>query len=867
MSARKKTTIKACLITLSSFLPAITISAIHTPTTCQITTFANTSLARDTIAKHLGWVNNPAYFCGGYYLEEPFIYKNSVEKSQAIEITGEQGLLSQHGTSTLEGQVSITRGYQQITANKAYLYRDVSSGKLNAIEMVGNVHYREPNTLIIGRRGRYHLEKKTKSLIDILYRTSLTTGREIIGPVVTSQELRHERKITALTAWGSAYEFSQTIPRIYELSDASYTTCPPIQPAWQVKAKHIVLNKITGRGEATHARIVIKNIPVFYLPYINFPIDKQRKTGFLLPTIGTSNEWGPYLLAPFYWNMAPNYDMTITPGLLTARGLQLSDNFRYLTSTSEGNINVSVLPNDREFANFKNQSEEKYSHSHDPVIEADLSRLLKSSDTRKGFFWRDDSQFSHHWSSHIDFNYAGDDYYLRDFGSNLNEITQNQLLQEGDLYYKGPNVDFIGRLQTYQTLHPIVADNQIPVQNQYRRLPQLILNLDYPNQAYGFDYFVNSEVTHFETLKTPGTDLIKPVGNRFHMQPGISWPYYLPYFYVNPRLQIALTEYNLHQVEEANVPGNDKRAIPIFDIASGLNFNRSITLFRHGFQQTLEPQIYYTYIPYRNQADIPIFDTTVNTLTYDQVFNYNRFSGIDRIGDANQIGIGITTRLIDQESGFEKVRLGVGELIYFANRRVTLCNNDSCTDNPDNPNLERRLSPISGLLKYSVNPAWYFGANTLWNPITKLFENTTFNIHYQPDLQRIINLSYSFVRNGDSLSGITVNSSQSNLQVADLSFAWPVTHAISTVGRFSQDIRQNHFQNLLFGLQYDTCCWAMRLVGGRAFTALSTNNAPQYHNQYFLQIALKGLGNIGTGNPNGLLSTISGYHTQFGQEI
>ena len=763
--------------------------------------------------------------------------------------------------------MAIIRQGQQITAHKAYLYRDMSSGKLSAMEMIGDVHYREPNTLVIAKQGRYYLNTQTKSLNDILYRTALTNNRQIIGPSLPPEEIKHERKITSLTAWGRAYEFSQTQPQVYELAEASFTTCPPIAPAWQIKAKHIVLNKNTGRGYATSARILVENIPVFYFPYINFSIDKQRKSGFLWPTIGNSNAWGPYLLTPFYWNIAPNYDMTITPGLLTKRGIQLSDHFRYLTQTSEGSLNGSVLPNDREFADFRHQTDAAYAASRNPVIQSELNRLRTDSNTRKGFFWRDDSHFNAHWSSHVDFNYAGDDYYLRDFGSDLNEITQNQLLQEGDLYYKSPNWNFIGRLQTYQTLHPISINSEVPVQNQYRRLPQLILNADYPNQRYGLEYFIQSDITHFEILKTPGTHIDHPTGNRFHLQPGVSWPLDLSYFYMTPRAQLALTEYNLYQIEDQQLPGNIKRAVPIFDITTGWIFTRHIRLFRYGFQQTLEPQLYYVYVPYRNQADIPIFDTTVNTLTYDQLFNYNRFSGIDRIGNANQVSVGITTRLIDQLSGLEKVRLGIGQMIYFVKRRVTLCNNNACTDNPDNPILEQHFSPILGLLKYNVNIAWSISANTLWNPITKLFENTTLNFHYQPDMQRILNLGYSFVRNGDSLSGITVNSSQSNLQVADFSFAWPLTPTISTIGRFSQDIKQNHFQNALLGLQYDTCCWAIRLVGGQAFTNLSTNNSPQYHNQYYMQFAFKGLGNIGTGNPSGLLSRISGYNTQFGQDF
>lgn len=824
-------------------------------------TTSNPSLAQDAVAKQLGWVQEDFSPCGGYYLDPPLIYPSD-DKQDLIETTGDQGLFSFRGTSILEGKVTITRAGQQMTANKAYLYRHSTTGKLSAIEMLGDVHLREPNTLIIGKKGRYNFETKTKSVMNILYRTTLINKKNPQNKNPTREELQQERKITNLTAWGRADEFSQSKPKIYELTKASFSTCPPIRPAWRLKASHIELNKNTGRGYATHARLLVKDVPIVYLPYLNFSIDRQRKTGFLWPIIGGSNTSGPTLLTPFYWNMAPHYDMTITPGILTKRGFQLTDNFRYLTKTSSGKINFSILPHDRYFANFQRQEEAEFANSTDSIQQAELNRLLGYSTTRKGLFWRNDSQFNEHWSGRVDFNYAGDDYYMRDFG-NLNEITDNQLLQEGDLYYKGTNWNFTTRVQAYQTLHPIEEPN---VTNPYRRFPQLILKGDYPEQLFGLEYFIENELTHFQILKTPGTNTELSMGNRINIQPGVSLPLNWTSLYVTPRLQLAMTQYQLYQIADTNTPASKRRTLPIFDIVSGLAFNRETSLFQHTFNQTLEPQIYYTYIPYRNQASIPIFDTTVNTLNYDQIFNYNRFTGLDRIGDANQIGVGVTTRLIDEESGLEKVRLGAGEIVYFADRLVTLCNNDSCTDNPQNHLNKQRFSPVSGVLDYHVNDRWKLAGNAIWDPVTKQVDNATISLHYQPDDFRIINLGFSYALNGDIFSGISVNNAQNNLKLTDFSFAWPVVSSVSLVGRWTQDWNQDRLQNLLSGLQYDTCCWAVRLVGGRAFTNLM-NNSPQYHNEFYIQFALKGIGDIGSGNPNSLLNTISGYKSQFGQVI
>lgn len=832
--------------------------------------YKNTSsLIQESIAHQLGWISCDRYQCGGYYLEQPFLYSIPVKNEKFLEITSQKGFISRKGTSILEQDVSITRHTQQMTAQKAYLYRDTKTGKLRLADVFTNVHLREPNTLIIADRGQYFFQTNKKRLCHITYRTALH-DKKIIGPHVPKSLTSQPRIINTLTAWGQADQFLQNEPRVYDFTNASFSTCPPVNPAWRIKAKHINLNKKTGRGTAWHTTFLIKNTPVFYIPYLNFSIDRTRKTGFLWPTIGGSNKWGPYFLAPFYWNMAPNYDMTITPGYLSKRGVQLTDHFRYLTSASSGDMILGILPYDVFFRDFQNAARDQFAplaNAGNPVIQSELNRLLDYSIFRKGFVWRDESRFNDHLSFHLDFNYAGDDYYYRDFGSNLNEITQNQLLQEAELDYQSEHWEFFGRLHAYQTLHPI---DEPQVTNQYRRLPQLVLNGTYPDQAFGLTYFIANEISRFDILKNPGASVVFPVGNRLHTQLGASLPFSRPYFFLQPRLQLALTHYNLHQTSATNTPSGINRGLPIFDLASGITLTRDFRLFQNDFQQTLEPQIYYVYIPYRNQSNIPLFDTTTQTLTYEQLFNYNRFTGIDRIGDANQVGLGVMTRFIDGNSGIEKVRLGLGDIIYLSNRRVTLCQSPTiCSDNPANPSNKMRLSPLSGLLNISLIPNWSFSAASLWGLQTKQLANATLSLHYQTDNYHIFNAAYTFARNGDILSGIITNDSKNNLKVTDISVVWPVFSGFSIVGRWSQSWNEEHLQNLIYGVQYDTCCWAVRMVGGRAYLGLdpSDNNKLQYNNEFYIQFALKGLGNIGSGDPSGLLSNIAGYQTKFGQEL
>lgn len=881
MSAKKQSK----MLFLRGFIPIILLSVSSSlGIGYPVLSFAATTLQQEDIANALGWIKSPVNHCGGFYLEQAFLYPTPVDNPEYVEITSKTAIISQRSISTLSGHVTVNRFDQELTADKAYLYRDPVTYQLSRMDFFGDVRLREPNTLVVGTDGHYNFVTKAKSLNNVVYRTTLSgaNGTQIAGAdAVPLAARRQPRAITTLTAWGQASQFAQDAPRVYEMHDTSYSTCPPLNPFWHVKASHIVLNKNTGRGYATHARFYLWNWPVFYFPYLNFSIDHQRKSGFLTPSAGHSNRWGTYVFTPFYWNMAPNYDMTLTPGYLSSRGYQFNDTFRYLTPTSNGNITGSILPQDRAFRTFQKDAltNPAYTESISPNTQADLRRLEKDNTTRKDFIFRDYTRFNDNWSSRIDFNYAGDDYYLKDFGGNLNEVTQNQLLQEADLFYKSEHWNFTGTLQAYQTLNPI---DQPVTQTQYRRLPQLMLNGDYPDEPYGLEYFISNEATHFDILKTPGNQVSQPQGFRFNTQPGVSLPLYWPAVFISPRAQMALTNYTLTQTGDIGADAHKNRAIPIFDIATGATFSREVSFFGRGYEQTFEPELYYDYIPYRDQSMIPVFDTTVNTLTYDQLFNYNRFTSIDRIGDANQLSTGVATRFIDNAEGYQKIRLAVGDIIYFANRRVTLCNSADgpfgCSDNPDNPSNTYRLSPISGELDYNVDPAWRFTASPIWDPISKQLDNAVLALQYHPDDRHLVNLGYNYARNGDVLSGLQITSANNNLQggkvnnnlkLTDFSFSWPLYRDISAVGRWSQDWNLNRLQNLIYGLQYDTCCWAMRAVGAKTFTGINTaeNNKLQYDTQFYFQFDLKGLANLQTSNPAGLLSNITGFDTQFGQGV
>ena len=825
---------------------------------------------REEVIQNLGWIPSDTTRCGGYYSEAPFTYPEDFVKKKLMEITSTgPALFAQHGTSELQGHVTITQLGQQAIANKALLYRDPKTSQLVAIDLFGNVHLREPDTLIVANKAHFDLVKKTQALNYLLYRTAIYSNTHEKPGMPSNEQLQKSRQVSHLSAWGRAYTFQKNEPGVYELERASYTTCPPDTRIWKVRAEHIILNKNTGRGIATHARLYIKDVPVFYTPYLNFPIDDRRQTGFLFPSIGNSNWSGPYIGTPFYWNIAPNYDSTITPIFSGKSGLQINDVTRYITHISSGAVTLSVIPSDKVFAGFQTQMESRYNQPSSSEIQlADLRRLQNFSTTRGALAWKDDERFNDHLSTHVDYSLVSDDYYLRNYRFNLTETTLNQLLQQAEVDYKQTHWDWILRVQQYQTLHPV--DDLSPTLEQYTRFPQINVSGNYPDQRFGLDYFVMSDVSHFDIRHTPGIDTKMPMGNRMHVQPGISLPINYPYFYVTPRLQFALTQYEIGHVSNTG-QRSLARTIPIFDVASSVYFDRETHLFGYDLQQTLEPQVYYSYIPYHRQTNIPDFDTTLNTLTYDQLFTYNRFSGLDRIGDANQVGVGISTRFLDANTGAEKIRAGIGEIFYFANRRVTLCTTDNpeCLDPTTAKDNTLRRSPISGILTYNLNPGWSLTANTIWNTQINQVENQSMTLSYAPDDMHAFSLGYNYVRNGDVVvPNAPPGDDANNLKQANLAFAWPVFQNWSVIGQVTKSINRNYFQNVVYGLQYDSCCWAVRFVGGKVFSHLDPlkNNNPDYDKQFYVQFALRGLGNIGSGDPSQFISSHTGHTAEFGQD-
>jgi len=833
----------------------------------------NSEFPPPNIPELLGWVPLPASanICCGYYKDPlaPFITLPLPPLSTtSVQVSAEQTHFEQNGPSILLGHVTVTQPGRFVTGNQASLIRDAKTGQINSVDLTGHVEVREPGKLIVADRGHIELGSKMGKLFHAIYHF-------VLGGPAPFSKIYIDHPTPALfpcvqpqtvNAWGVADSVERKSCGIIELKHATYSTCAPTSHTWKLSATTIDLDPNIGRGKAYNTLMTVQHVPVFYTPYFSFPLDHRRQTGFLFPTYGHSSLSGYTFGAPFYWNIAPNYDATLTPLYYTKRNFFGDGLFRYLTNWSSGAIRGGFIPNDLAFADFKNDAQTSYAGN--PA----LSRLLNSSNNRGYVSWQNNTNIDSHWSSDVNFNYVSDDYFLEDFNK-PNTLVQNQLQQMADVKYHDKIWTFIGKVQAYQALHPV---NMAAVTNPYESLPELDLNAYLPNQAYGLNYRLNNQFVYFDRNRNPGEDINPINASRVNIQPSVSWPHTGLSGYFTPQLLVNMTGYQVGN-QAPGYQNNITRALPTFDIDSGLYFDRDFTLFHTQYQQTLEPRLFYLFTPYKNQDNIPLFDTAIVPFSYDSLYLTNRFSGYDRIGDANQITAGLTTRFLDQTTGAEKFRASIGEIYYFRNRFITACGPPgspaalaSGTVCGDTTTLigatspTEVASPLAGQMVYHFTPALSANANGVWDPNIRQPVNGNLNLQYSPELNHILNLGYNFIRYGDPQPNTKPGSHLNDLNQASASLAWPIHDRWQILGSISYDIVHHYPQSYLYGLEYDSCCWAARFVAGRSFVGLNQNNNPTFNNAVYFQWQFKGLGSVGNANPAAvLMSTIPGYRDVF----
>ena len=585
----------------------------------------------------------------------------------------------------------------------------------------------------------------------------------------------------------------------YELKDFRYTTCVAGNDDWYLTSREVDLDRSRLVGTARNASIIFKGVSILYSPYLDFPLSNERKSGFLTPVFGSTSSRGIEMSIPYYLNLAPNYDATLTPRVMTRRGLQINGQARYLFPDMAGEVDAEVLPD----------------------------RITGTN--RYGLSWKHNQNFGFlpGLAGYVNIQKVSDDAYFTDLSDRLVVTSQSTLPREGGFVYNRGPFSLLTRIQRFQTLQ----DPANPITPPYFREPQLLMTMS-PVEWKGLDFQASGEFVRFHQ-----SALVN--GDRTVLYPSVTWAQRGNAWFVNARTGLHMTHYDLDNATLAESHLN--RVIPISSIDSGLVFERDANLFGKAFTQTLEPRAYYVYIPYRRQDQIPAFDTAIDEFNFSQLFTENRYLGSDRIGDANQLTLAAVTRFIDPQSGDERMRFAVGQRYYYRTQRVTL------TEEPRSANTSDLLLSGEGRLSDAWSAAGTFEYN-LNHPQT---ERLDLGVRWQPGAGRVLNASYRYIRQQVDPTGIT-----SQLKQVDFSGQWPFLDGWSVIGRWNYSLVDGKTLEGVAGLEYNGGCWAFRIVGQRLTT--TTQLASK---SVFVQFELNGLARLGTNPIDVLKRSVPGYMT------
>ena len=661
-------------------------------------------------------------------------------------------------TAHMSGGVLLRQDNKLAAANAARY-----DGEKLALYLEGDVRYEDPSSQILSQQAEF----------------GYGTGRILFEGAEFSLDEGNGR--------GAAEAIEINEDGTLSLNRVEYTTCPPGEQDWLMQGKSIVLDTNKGVGTAKGMKLRLKNVPILYLPYISFPLSNARKSGLLTPEIGSSGRSGNELRVPIYWNIAPNYDATITPRLLTDRGLQTEVRFRYLTPRNEGSITADYLPDDN-------------------IIDA----------TRHQVRFDHQTLFGNDWRNRINFIEVSDSQYYEDLGGSLSVSSTTQLNRHVSFDYYAKHVTFFAQVQDYQTIDDAIVAADEP----YQRLPQILVNAHLP-VSY-FNLGVDSELVNFDRD-------VGVTGWRFNAKPSVEIPISRPGWFITPAVALDYTKYELSDT----LPGEEKspsRTVPIASLDTGLVLERSMAKANH--IQTIEPRLLYVNIPYEDQDDLPVFDTIVPDINLVQLYRKNRFLGGDRVGDTEQVSLGVTTRVLDLDTGKERMSATIGQTRYFDDREVSL---------PGMPTSTFETSDYIAQVRFGLLEHVNFDVGHQWGTGDDGTTKSEARLQYRPANNKILNLAYRFRRD--------------SLEQGDLSWSWPMSTRWNFVGRYNYSFRDQEALEQFFGLEYESCCWGLRMGSRRH---ISTRDGT-HDSSFGLQLVLKGMSSVGTAADKLLERGILGY--------
>lgn len=680
---------------------------------------------------------------------------------------------------TAVNNVRLERGDTVLTSDRLY-YDQIS----NEIQAQGNVKLVRGADSIEGPRAQMNLDTWFGEFDTPSYH--LQRERQLRGDAWSSTRRPVAPMTQMVSGSGHADVLKLEGENHYRLKNSTYTTCPIPDPSWYLRMSDLELDFDRDKGEATHSTLVFKGVPVVYMPWAEFPLNGGRQSGFLPPTIGATNSTGFDATVPYYFNIAPNYDATLAPRWMSRRGMQVGGEARYLTSLESGSLRGEYLNEDK-----------------------------VTQDSRALYSWKHNQNFGYGLSGSVDATQVTDKTYFSDLSSKITSTSQSTLNQQANLSYNSGSWLSAGVLaQRYQVL---TGDTP------YNRMPQFTA-LAKQSDFHGLAMSMPMEYTDFAH---PTLD----EGRRTTLYPQVSYPMQSSAFFLTPKVGVHLSRYNINRRSSVEGESNFGRSVPIVSFDSGVIFERETTSGGKAQIQTLEPRVYFVKSSYRDQSEIPVFDSGVADFNFAQIFSENRYVGQDRIADSHQMTAGLQSRMIESASGEEWLRLALAQRYYFEDQRVTM---------PGETLRTGRVANILGAVSGRVHRDLWVDNALQYDHRTGLWQRATTGLRYQPDFSKVASISYRYQRD----------------QFRDLDFStqWSLWGGWYGVGRYNLNLRDHRLTEAIAGLEYKGDCWVLRGVWQTLITTSETRN-----NSFFLQLEFNGLASLGSNPVNLLKRSVSGY--------
>ncbi|MBE9563952.1 MAG: LPS assembly protein LptD [Proteobacteria bacterium] len=705
----------------------------------------------------------------------------SPENSQNTEISADFTQSESDGATSLKGNVIIEKHLLRVTADLAQYDK-----QQDILKVSGNVHIDTESLSLDADSGTVDIKKDStqgnfKNIKFFIPENNMKGKAESIKAGNTSN---NKRSI---------------------LTNASITSCDLFDPDWLISADEIRLDHDDEYGSAEDVVLRFKSVPFLYTPYIEFPTSDRRRSGLLFPEFGASSSRGIELAVPWYWNIAPNQDAVIVPRYMDKRGLELGGDYRYLTRSTNGELQGSYL--------------------HDDDI---------TQEKRYQVRYQQHSRISSNLLLDVDLQDISDADYFNDFSSNIGTTSQTHLNRSATLRYDIDNWRARALVQDIQTIDETTAISSRP----YERLPQLTFKGDTEIGSSSLLFTLDSEFvdfTHEDDTNTTGT--------RITVTPGIRLPLSGAAWFIDPAVKFNHTQYDVGTEAGGSSIDVENRNLPISSIDAGLFFERNLD---NGYQQTLEPRLYYLNVPFEDQTSNPIFDTSIPEFSVAQLFRDNRFIGGDRVGDTNQLTVALSSRLLNPDTGDEFLRASIGQIFYFEDRKVNLSSTDTAIDTS-------RQSDV--IAEFGANWGnWQSNIDIQWDAADKKLSRENYFLHYMSDKKHLFNIGY---RKRLDINDINIV----DIEQTDTSFVYAINREYTSFVRWNYSLKDKKDINSIAGIAYDSCCWSIQLLAQRRLkNTTTTSNNDDYDNSILVQFVFKGLGSLsGSSARTTLEQSIYGY--------